>query len=71
MEIASFPSLREKRFFPENDVTMTSQVRATYLKSNFAVLRIRGCPHWLSSSMRSWVIVVHNFKSHGRGSRGP
>jgi len=36
-----------------------------------AVLQICGCLHWLSSSIPSRVMVVHNFKSHDRGFRGP
>jgi len=69
MEATGFPSLCEKRVFSKNDATMTSQVSGTYLSSCVAVLRIRGCLHWVSSSIRSWVMVVHNFKRHGRGFR--
>jgi len=49
-------SLREKRVFPKNDVTVTSQVGVTYFKSCVAALRIRGCLHWLICSR---VMVVH------------
>jgi len=48
----------------------TFSVSGIYLKICFAVLRIRGCRHRLSSSIRSRVIVVHNFKSHDRAFAG-
>jgi len=62
MEATGFHSLREKRVFPQNDITVTLQVRATYRKRCVAVLRIRGCLHCLSSPTRSRVIAFHNFE---------
>jgi len=40
MDATGFPSHAKKRFFPINDVRITSQVRATYRKRCGAVLRI-------------------------------
>ena len=45
MEAIGFRSVREKRMFPQNDVTVTLQVSVTYRKSCVVVLRIRGCLH--------------------------
>jgi len=58
-------SLNEKRVFPKNDVTMTSQVGVTYFKSCVAVLRIRGCLHWLN------LFAGYGRSYHDRGFRGP
>jgi len=40
MDASRFSTLREKRFFPRNDITMTSYVGATYLKMCRHVSRI-------------------------------
>jgi len=61
MDVTGFCSLRGKRIFPSNDVTMTSEVGATYLKMSGAVLRNRGYLQWLSSSILSEVMVDHSF----------
>jgi len=75
MEATGFASLHEKRVFPKNDVTMNFPKRRrhkgeTYLKSCVAVLLMRGCLHWLSSSIHSRIMVIHNFKSHNGGFHG-
>jgi len=50
MDASTFSSPREKIFFffPWNDVTMASQVGATYLKICRDVLRIQCYLQWLS-----------------------
>ena len=58
-------SLREKRVFPKKVVTVTSQVGVTYFKSCVAVLRIRGCLHWLN------LFAGCGRSYHDRGFRGP
>jgi len=52
-------SLREKRFFPGNYITMASQVGAIYLKMSSHVLRIQWNLRGLPSSFRSEVMVTH------------
>jgi len=49
MDSTRFSSLREKRVLLQNDVTMTSQVGATYLKRWGLVSQIQRCLHWLPS----------------------
>jgi len=61
MDATQFSSLREKRFFHGNDITMTSQVGATYLKMCRHVLRIQWYLRCLSSPFCSDVIVAHKF----------
>jgi len=46
----------ETGFLPKKHVTMTSHVRATYLKRCIAVYPIRRCLQWLTNAMRSWAI---------------
>jgi len=62
MKATGFPSLREKWVFPPNDVTMSSQVGRSYLKRCIAFLRICGCLHWFSNSIRSRVMVLHKLR---------
>jgi len=57
MDATRFCSLREKRIFPWNDVTITSEVGVIYVKMFGAVFRFRGYLQWLSSSTL-WSIIA-------------
>jgi len=69
MDATRFSSLREKRFFPRNDITLTSKVGATYLKMCRQILRIQWYLRCLRSSFRSEVIVAHRFTDHYHSRR--
>jgi len=57
---------RGKQFFLWKHVTMTSQVHTSKC---FPVFRIRWCPDWLSSAIRSQFMADYNFWSQNRGNR--
>ena len=68
LDETGFPNLREIHFFPENEITVTSQVRANYRKWRSAVSLIRWCLQWLSSSIR-WDIMCDHLKSGPCGTK--
>jgi len=53
----------KKRVLSQNDIIMTSPVRANNLRSFVAVFRIRHCLHMLSCSFRSPVAADQTFKA--------
>ena len=61
MDATCFPRLPEKKFPPQNDVTMMSQVGSTLLQKCGAVSRTQWCLHWLPSSIHPHVMVDHSF----------
>jgi len=70
MEAIRLCSLREKVFFPGNDITVNSQVGATYRKMCGVVIRIQWYLRRLSSSIRSEVMIAHRFTAHCSGRCG-
>jgi len=62
MDATRFCSLRWKRFYPWNDVTMTSEAGATYLKTCGVVLRRQSCDTISDSPAQSfqklWSIIA-------------
>jgi len=70
MEATHFFWQRENWVCPQNDIKLTSPVRATYIKRSFAVFQIRWCLQWLTGSFCSPVMADNNLSGHYRRRRG-